>query len=114
MIVRLLLRLKTIETETKETTPSSLKAPRGKNRVMPMNESPKNSTHMISPQKHCHQSPKLLRERYALTTASMNKTRVARYIFVFNHFNHNYVNLHANFMLSKVLVYISVVFEEIK
>ena len=25
------------------------------------------SMHMISPQKHCHQSPKLLRDKYALT-----------------------------------------------
>ena len=37
------------------------------NRLVPMNESLKYLMHMISPQKHCHQSPKPLRERHALT-----------------------------------------------
>ena len=37
------------------------------NRLVPKDEYPKCSMHTISPQMHCHQSPKRLREKYALT-----------------------------------------------
>jgi hypothetical protein len=46
---------------------SLLRASRGQNSLVPMNDSLKYLTHKISPQRHCHQSSKPLRENYALT-----------------------------------------------
>ena len=48
------------------------KTPRGGNRLVPMDESLKELTHTISPHKHCHQSPKHLRDKYALTPVISN------------------------------------------
>ena len=60
------LRLKSTERKRRET-PSSIVFEGHQTVLCLVMICLKYSMHMISPQKHCHQSPKLLRDKYALT-----------------------------------------------
>ena len=61
-----LLRLKSTK-EKRRTTPTSIVSEGHRIVSCLVMKYLRNSRHTISPQKHCHQSPKHLRDKYALT-----------------------------------------------
>ena len=61
------LRLKSTK-KKRRTTPSSIVSEGHRIVSCLVMKYLRNSRHTISPQKHCHQSPKHLRDKYALTT----------------------------------------------